>query len=129
LTLLTFWVNIHLEAVLDITFKTTKLKKVFNEWKQLKKAHGELRAKKISLRLAEFKAALSLNDLGPPYKGPGRCHELTGVRKGQLSVDLDHPYRLIFKPDHNPVPINPDGGLDWKQITAVLIIGVEDTHE
>ena len=114
---------------MDISFKTTKLKKKFNEWKQLKKAHGELQAKKISLRLAELRAALNLNDLGPPYKKPCRYHELTGERKGQLSVDLDHPYRLIFKPDYNPVPIKSDGGLDWKSITAILIIGVEDTHE
>jgi len=114
---------------LDISFNTTKLKKEFNEWKQLKKAYGEHRAKKISFRLAELRAAISLNDLGPPYKKPGRYHELKGERKGQLSADLDHPYRLIFKPDHDPVPIKPDGGIDWKQITAILIIGVKDTHE
>ena len=30
----------------------------------------------------------------------GRLHELKGNRKGQLSFDLDHPYRLIFLPNH-----------------------------
>jgi len=43
-------------------------------------------------------------------------------------VDLDHPYRLIFVPDHNPVPKREDGGLDWSRVTAVIILGVEDTH-
>ena len=128
LNLLTFWVNIYLdsEAVLDISFKNTKLEKEFNEGKQLKKIHGDLRAKKIGLRLAEFRAAITLNDL---TTGPSRCHELTGDRKGQLSVDLDHPYRLIFVPNHDPVPRKPDEGLDWKQVTAIMIIGIEDTHE
>jgi proteic killer suppression protein len=111
---------------LDISFKSTKLEKEFNEGKRLKKVHGELRAKKIGFRLADFRAALSLYDL---YDGPGRCHELTGERKGQLSVDLDHPYRLIFVPDHDPVPSKQDGGLDWKQVTAIMIVGIEDTHE
>ena len=59
---------------------------------------------------------------------PGRCHELAGDRSGQLSLDLDHPYRLIFKPATEPIPLKPDGGLDWTRVDAVLILGVEDTH-
>ena len=114
---------------MDISFKSTKLEKEFNEGKRLKKVHGDLRAKKIGLRLAEFRAAISLNDFWPPKSGPGRCHELTGKRKGELSVDLDHPYRLIFVPNHEPVPLKPDGGLDWKQVTAIMITEIEDTHE
>jgi proteic killer suppression protein len=114
---------------LDISFKNAKLAEQFNEGKQLKKIHGDLRAKKIGLRLTELKAAISLNDFWPPKSGPGRCHELTGDRKGELSVDLDHPYRLIFVPSHDPVPLKPDGGLDWKQVTAIMITGIENTHE
>jgi len=111
---------------LDISFKNTKLEKEFNEGKQLKKIHGDLRAKKIGLRLAEFRAAITLNDL---KTGPGRCHELTGDRKGQLSVDLDHPYRLIFVPNCISSPLKSGDGLDWKQVTAITITGIEDTHE
>jgi len=114
---------------LDISFKTTKLEKEFNEEKRLIKIHGSRRAKVIKIRLAELRAASSLYDLGPPYDGPGRCHELTGNRKGQLSVDLDHPYRLIFVPNHKPIPSKSNGGLDWKQVTSIMIIGIEDTHE
>lgn len=79
--------------------------------------------------MKEFRAALSLKGFWPPKSPPGRCHELTeGQRSGQLSVDLDHPYRLIFVPNHDPVPKQPDGGLDWSQVTAIKILGVEDTH-
>ncbi|MCL2266890.1 MAG: hypothetical protein FWC17_03890 [Treponema sp.] len=52
-----------------------------------------------------------------------------GKQKGMLSVDLDHPYRLLFVPDHDPVPLKSDGGLDWKQVTAITITEIEDTHE
>ena len=114
---------------MDISFKNTKLEKEFNEGKKLEKVYGILRAKKIRIRLTELRAASTLHDFWPPYKGPSRCHELTGGRKKQLSVDLDHPYRLIFEPNHSPIPLKPDGGLDWKLVTAILIIGVEDTHE
>ena len=115
---------------MDISFTNTKLEKELNEGKRLEKVHGSLRAKKIRIRLAELRAAASLYDFWPPKSGPGRCHELAqGERKGQLSVDLDHPYRLIFVPHHEPVLYKPDGGLDWKQVTAITILGIEDTHE
>jgi proteic killer suppression protein len=59
----------------------------------------------------------------------GRCHELKGERAGQLSADLDGPYRLIFKPAYNPAPQKADGGLDWEQVTAIVLVEVVDTHE
>ena len=128
---------------MDIYFKNTKLEKEFSEEKRLERVHGSLRAKKIRIRLTEFRAASTLYDFWPPKSGPGRCHELTGDLKGYLSVDLDHPYRLIFAPlnapEENPdsadarlkvsIPLKPDGGLDWKQVTAIMITGIEDTHE
>jgi len=114
---------------LDILFKSTKLEKELNEKKRLEKVHGSHRAKIIRIRLAKLRAASSLYDVWPPKTGPDRCHELTGDRKGQQSVDLDHPYRLIFVPNHKLVPRKNDGGFDWKQVTAIIIVGIEDTHE
>ena len=113
---------------MDIVFKNKRLAKDFNAKARLEKIHGVKRAKKIKLRMAEFRAALSLMDFWPPKSGPSRCHELKG-RKYELSVDLDHPYRLIFTPAHNPVPLKDDGGLDWSKITAIKILRIEDTHE
>lgn len=61
---------------------------------------------------------------------PGaRCHELKGNRSGQLSVDLEHPYRLLFMCADEPVPRKEDGGLDWAGVTIVEVLGVENTHE
>lgn len=114
---------------MDITFLNKKTAKLFNEGAQLERFHGPLRAKKIRIRLKELRAASTLMDLWPPKSGPARCHELgEGRRSGQLSVDLDHPYRLVFVPDHEPVPTLDDGGLDWSRVTAIKILGVEDTH-
>lgn len=113
---------------MKISFKSKKLQKMFSENDKLQKKYGNIRAKKIRLRMSELRAAHSLVDFWPPKSGPSRCHELTGDRSGQLSVDLDHPYRLVFSPDHDPVPERDDGGLDWSQITSIKIIEVEDTH-
>jgi plasmid maintenance system killer protein len=114
---------------MDISFKNKKLEKSFNEGAQLDKIHGKIRARKIRIRMQELRAARSLMDFWPPKSPPGRCRELTeGKRSGQLSVDLDHPYRLIFVPDHDPIPRRADKGLDWSQVTVIKILGVEDTH-
>ena len=108
-----------------MSFKNNKLAKSFNEGAQLGRIHGALRARKIRIRLKELRAATSLMDFWPPKSPPGRCHELPeGRRSDQLSVDLDHPYRLVFIPDHDPVPTREDGGLEWSQVPAVKIPGV-----
>ena len=59
---------------------------------------------------------------------PGHCHALHKDRRDQFAVNLWSSYRLIFVPDHDPVPLKPDGGLDWAAVTTVLIIEVADTH-
>lgn len=110
-----------------ISFQTAKLQKECTQSKQMVKRHGPLRAKLLQKRLNELAAAECLEDLR--HLPQARCHELRGDRKGQVSVDLDHPYRLIFTPSENPPPAKPDGGLNWLQVRAVTILGVEDTHE
>jgi proteic killer suppression protein len=89
--------------------------------------HGKRRAELIQQRLTEMEAAPNLSMLSL-LPGP-RCHPLHGQRKGQLSVDLDHPYRLILEPDHNPIPKAPAGGLDTARVTRVRILEIANTHE
>lgn len=113
---------------MEILFASKKLQKQFNQQKELQKVHGPRRAKLLAIVMATLRGAPTLGTFAPPYSPPHRCHELTGNKKGQLSVDLDHPYRLVFKPEHDPLPQRPEGGLDWNQVTAIKILGVEDTH-
>ncbi|MHB1272875.1 MAG: hypothetical protein ACYCZD_08945 [Rhodanobacter sp.] len=74
---------------MDIRFADRKLEKECNDARLLQRRHGERRAKLLQTRLAVLAAATCLADIGPPYRGPMRCHELTGDRAGQLSIDLD----------------------------------------
>lgn len=83
-------------------------------------------ANKLQQRLMELNAAETLADIS--HLPPPRCHELTGDRSGQFSVDLEHPYRLLFIPADDPIPLKDDGGVDLSQVREVEIIGIEDTH-
>jgi plasmid maintenance system killer protein len=98
----------------------------WNETKCLVRKHNAQRAKLIRRRLDDLRAAACLEVM---RRLPGRCHELKGDRAGELSLDLDGPYRLIVRPANNPVPRKEDGGLDWKRVTTVILVGVVDTHE
>ena len=114
---------------MDIDFEGQQLEKDCNDERRMQKRYGAKRAKLLKRRLVQLRAAPTLATFHPPYSGPARCHELKGNLKGILSVDLDHPYRLFFKPAHNPLPQRAEGGIDWDKITAIVILGVEDTHE
>lgn len=113
---------------MHISFANRKLEKDCNDAKRLVRRHGKRRAQLLMNRLAVLSSATCLDDVGPPYQGPMRCHELTADRAGELSIDLDHPYRLIFKPDHDPLPLRAGGGLDWSQVTRITIVAIVDPH-
>ena len=85
---------------MDILFRERKFEKQCNQHTALVRAQGGRRAQLIRARLDALCAATCLEDL---RNVSGRLHELKGNHKGQLSLDLDHPYRLIFIPNHNPV--------------------------
>jgi len=112
----------------SIEFANRKLAKQFNSHTALLRAFGKKRAKRIAVVMASLRAAPNLGIFYPPYSPPHRCHELTGNLKGKLSLDLDGPYRLLIEPATDPLPTRDDGGLDWSQVTAVRILGIEDTH-
>ncbi|HBF43624.1 MAG TPA: system killer suppression protein, partial [Desulfobacteraceae bacterium] len=75
------------------------------------------KARLIMRRMAVLRASPVLSEV--PHKKPERRHKLSGKRSGQFAVVLKHPFRLIFKPDHEPLPRKDDGGLDLTQITAI----------
>lgn len=104
---------------------------------EARRRFGSEMAKKIQLRMGALVAAESLGIFWPPLSPPERCHELKGNLAGVFSMDLTHPYRLLFKPLKTPKELRggsetKEGALDqkarWHSIDSIEIIGVEDTH-
>jgi proteic killer suppression protein len=111
---------------MEILFAPGEDPEDWNNMKRLIRKHNVQRAKSIRRRLDDLRAAPSLEVM---RSLPGRCHELKGNRAGRLSLDLDGPYRLLFSPLDDPPPQKPDGGMDWTQVKAIVVLGVTDTHE
>ena len=111
---------------MEIVFRTQKLARTFNSLKLLQRAHGDRMARAIASRLAVLNAAGTLSMV--PVDPPERRHQLKGDRDEQFAVDLVHPHRLVFEPNHEPVPRRDDGGIDTDRVTSIRIVGVVDYH-
>lgn len=109
-----------------ISYEKEKLRALCNDDRLAKKKLGGPCAKKLRARLDDLDAASSLDDF---RWLPGGCHELKGNRAGRLALDLAGGWRLVFRPEDDPVPTKSDGGLDWKGVTCIFVVAVEDYHD
>ena len=92
---------------MDILFSSTKLAKILNSTKELRKCYGADCGGRIGRRLDDLRAADNLAVIRKLSQM--RCHELTGDRKGQLAADVN-------------------GGLDWENVRTIRILEVIDYH-
>lgn len=111
---------------MKIDFLSIKDKLRFENPKLAVKAFGAESAKKLKTRLDDLDAAQSMQDM---RQVPGHWEELKNDRAGQFSARLHGGWRLIVKPQKQPPPTKPDGGLDWHAIDAIHIIEVADYHD
>jgi len=111
---------------MKIRYQTRKLEKSVESLSAIKKNYGD-RARKVSQRLDDLASVVNLEAMRS--FSSARCHELTGTRQGELAIDLTPNHRIIFLPDHDPLPRKEDGGLDWIRITGIVIVAIgEDYH-
>jgi plasmid maintenance system killer protein len=112
-----------------------KLKRALEDDTERQKRFGREMAKKIRLRVSALSAADTLGDFWPPFSPPERCHELKADLDGYFSMDLTHPYRLLFKQLDSEENTSAQLKLElldqkqrWQSIESILITGIEDTH-
>ena len=111
---------------MDVTFRNTKLRKIFESQSSLKRKYGPRNGLKIASHLAYLRLMSNLASV--PSTKPFRCHQLSGDRDEQFAVDLVHPYRLVFEVAHDPIPRDEFGGVDKLRVTAIMIMEVIDYH-
>lgn len=111
---------------MKINFLSGRDKEFFENSRQLIKVHGASAAKRLAQRLDDLDAAQSMEDMRAL---PGHWEELKKERAGQFSARLHGGLRLIVKPQKQPPPVKPDGGLDWRAIDSIYIVEVVDYHE
>jgi plasmid maintenance system killer protein len=114
------------EDNVEIVVKDKKLKEALESEEPARRQYGKDMAKKLHMRRDALMAAESLADFWPPNSLPERVHELKGNLKGLFSIDLKHPYRLLFKAvdaiEHD------DDRTRWRSIKKIEAVTIEDTH-
>ncbi len=111
---------------MNIVFARRKLERTFNSVTALKRTFGDRMARTIAMRMAVLRNARTLSMVS--VTRPERRHQLEGGRAGQYAVDLVHSRRLVFEPNHDPMPRKEAGGIDTDQVTAITVIEVIDYH-
>lgn len=111
--------------MLSIEYKSKKLRRQCLEFEKAKATWGERQARLVQQRINEFLAVNSMADLS--HLPPTRCHLLKG-RKSEYSVNLVHPFRLIFEPIGERSEIYEGNTLLREKVTTIRILRVEDTH-
>ena len=110
---------------MDITFSRDLAKK-FRSEKDMLRAYGKPMSKTLMKGLAFLEGA---PDLGWAIsQSLHRIHFLKGDRKGKFAMDMMQPHRLVFMPNHDPLPLKADGGFDLSKIIAIHITEVVDYH-
>lgn len=98
---------------MDVLYSNSKFEKLCTNRNNLERKYGVKMAEKVFQRIAEI-ASIDSIDTMLKFK-IGQCHALSNNRKGQYSVHLVEPYRLVFK-------------LEDDNKTKVRIIEIVDYH-
>ena len=109
---------------LDIGFLDGRVRRLCTDSRWAERKLGKPCAKKLRARLADLQAAAHVAELPA-----GRPHPLKGNRAGQFALSLHGGKRLVFEPNHNPVPQLPNGGVAWIQVTRINIVFIGDYHD
>jgi len=109
---------------MDVSFGDEKLRYLCERQAIADRRLGKNAARRLRSRLADLLAAARVADLVA-----GHPHPLVGSRAGQFALDLDGGRRLVFEPDHGPVPRKEDGGIDWSRVKRVRIVFIGDYHD
>jgi len=107
---------------MDITFRNKRLASLCNTSQKAERELGPQGAKKLRARLSDLDAARRLGDV--VY---GRPHPLTEDRRGQFAFDLDGGRRLVLE-STDPDAVLPEGGVDWPNVTAIVIVEIGGYH-
>ena len=111
---------------MNVTFRNTKLRKIFETESSVIRKYGPRRGRKIMDHIAYLRStpSLAMISTGRPY----RCHQLSGDRDEQYAIDLVQPFRLVFEVAHEPISLDKSGGIDKRRVTAIRVMEVIDYH-
>ncbi len=109
---------------MQIAYKNKKIRELCENRKKAEADLGSDCSRKLRTRLSDLEAAENVYELTA-----GRPHPLEPDSLREFSVDLSDGKRLVFKPDHEPIPLNEHNNTDWAKVTEIIIVYIGDYHK
>jgi hypothetical protein len=102
---------------LEIAFATSQLRFLCENAAKAKRELGKSTADALQRRLADLRAASSIQDL--VAGAPTRLSD-----DMELSVQLADSGMLRIRSAHKETPVNPQGNVDWLRVSRIKIMEV-----
>ncbi len=109
---------------MQIAFNNKKLRELCENRKKAEAELGSDCSRKLRTRLSDLEAVDNVYELTA-----GHPHPLEPDSSREFSLDLSDGKRLVFKPDHEPAPLNNNNTTDWAKVTAIIIVYIGDYHK
>ncbi|MDE5780349.1 MAG: type II toxin-antitoxin system RelE/ParE family toxin [Lachnospiraceae bacterium] len=117
--------------IIEIQYKSSKLKNICHDFSKAKKEFGTIVAEKLHALINLLENAETLNDINAMQIY--NLHHLLGKRKGEYALDLGRRlgYRLIITPldDNGNKWKEKDINVMYKSTKIVLILEVSNHYE
>lgn len=101
---------------MELAFGTKPLRELCQSADKAKQKLGARIAAVLKDRLADLRAAATIEDL--PLGKPRKI-------SGGYVLDLTKDARLVISPNHPTNPLLPSGAIDWSKVTRVKILEIE----
>ena len=108
---------------MELAFDNKSLRQVCENEKKAKRDLGVSVAEKLKRRLADLRAATTVEDLVA-----GRPRELDGAHDRHFAVDLSEDHSIVFCANHTEIPLLESGDVDWSRVSRVKILRIEGDH-
>jgi proteic killer suppression protein len=110
----------------EIGFKNKQLQKVCENPDMARKEYGKENERKLTQRIMELRDADNLDVVS--RIPAARLHPLKGDRKHEYSVDLAHPFRLVFIASPECIGDKTIEAIELVEITEVIVEEIVDYH-
>ena len=109
--------------MVEIAFNSIELRTICESEAHAKTAFGAQVAEVLKHRLADIRAATSINDLiaGKPRIIDGKDQH--------MAIDLCNGYRIVICANHLKNPTMKSGRLNWSKVSRVKILQIERDYD
>ena len=109
---------------MQLAFEIKSLRTICESEVQANSELGSDVAEILKHRLADLRAATTINDLVA-----GRSLIVDDANQEQMIINLQHGYRIVFCANHTKNPTTETGETDWTKVSRIKILRIDKSND